>query len=607
MLENVRQRVSLDDGWRFAFGHAADPKLDFDFGIDHGIFSKTGASAGVRSAKFADAAWRLLDLPHDWAVELWKRSVFNGLAQIIVQAGKKPGEVKLQAEGENLRACTLVLGLQTQDPGHSTLSPGSCRPESKEKGTDPDGSTHLPAAIDSAARITPSARQLAWQAMEYTCFIHFFEADAADADQWARVARDAGMKMVVLTAKHHKGYCLWPTRTTDFSVRQSSWKNGQGDVVGDLAAACRKYGLKLGLYLSPWDMHEPSYGTPAYNDFFKDQLRELLTGYGEVHEVWFDGHYGGPEGRKQNYDWSGYYDLIRQLQPEAVIAICGPDVRWVGNETGFARESEWSVVPAGAFDHDSIKDNFANFDLMAPDLGSRSQIEGAGQLMWYPAEVDVSIRPSWDYKPEEDLKVKSLRELLDIYYWSVGRNSVLLLNLPPDPKTGRIPNLDMGRLMELRAVLDATYKTNLASGARVIASHVRNGNTDRFGANRAVDGNPDTFWAPDEGVTAATLEFDLGGPRTFNRAMLQEQVTEGQRIEEYAIDGWCEGQWHEIARGTTVGYKWLLRFDPVTTEKVRLRISRSRVCPTLKTFGLFMESWPSVPGCTPGTSQSGRG
>lgn len=458
----------------------------------------------------------------------------------------------------------------------------------------PDGCAPVPAdkrplnAIEEAARITPSARQRAWQAMEYTCFIHFFEAAAADADQWARVARDAGMKLVLLTAKHHRGYCLWPTETTDYSVRGSTWKNGQGDVVGDLAAACRKYGLKLGIYLSPWDFHEPCYGTPAYNDFFKAQLRELLTGYGEVAEVWFDGHYGGPAGGKQDYDWNGYYELIRELQPEAVIAICGPDVRWVGNESGFARESEWSVVPAGAFDSDRITDNFADFDLMAPDLGSRAQIEGARQLMWYPAEVDVSIRPSWDYKPDEDQKVKSLSELLDVYYWSVGRNSLLLLNLTPDPTTGRIPALDIERLMELRAVLDATYSTNLAQGARVTASHVRDG-SDGFGADKAVDGKPNTFWAPDEGVTAATLEFDLGGPRTFNRVMLQEQITEGQRIEEYAIDSWHQGQWREIERGTTVGYKWLHRFDPVTTEKVRLRITQSRLCPTLKTFGLFLE------------------
>ena len=445
--------------------------------------------------------------------------------------------------------------------------------------------------VTEAAYITPSPRQLAWQEMELTCFIHFGEAEAADARQWARVAHDAGMKMVILTTKHHAGYCLWPTKMTDHSVKKSSWKNGQGDVVGDLAAACKEYGLKLGVYLSPWDFHEPTYGTPAYNDFFKGQLRELLTWYGEVGEVWFDGYYGGKAGGMQDYDWNGYYQLIRELQPNAVIAICGPDVRWVGNESGFARESEWSVVPSGAFDRGSITDNFADFDRMEKDLGSREQIQGAKQMMWYPSEVDVSIRPSWGHTPNEDLRVKSLDDLLDIYYWSVGRNSVLLLNLTPSAKTGRVPEQDVKRLMEWRAVLDATYGKNLALGAKASASHVRK-NSPAFGADKAVDGKSDTFWAPDEGTTEATLEFDLGGPKTFNRAMLQENIREGQRIEEYILEGLHEGEWREIKRGTTVGYKWLLRFGTVTVEKVRVRITKSRVCPTLKTFGLFFEPEP---------------
>lgn len=445
--------------------------------------------------------------------------------------------------------------------------------------------------ITRAARVTPSPRQLAWQEMELTCFIHFGRAEAADARQWARVARDAGMKLVLLTAKHHAGYCLWPSKVTDHTVQQLAWKNGKGDVVGDLAAACREFGLKLGIYLSPWDFREPTYGTPAYNDFFKAQLRELLTGYGEVDEVWFDGYYGGPPEKRQDYDWNGYYALIRELQPNAVIAICGPDVRWVGNESGFARESEWSVVPSGAFDRERITDNFADFDRMEPDLGSRKQIEGAAQLMWYPSEVDVSIRPSWGYKAEEDLRVKSLRDLLDIYYWSVGRNSVLLLNLTPNGQTGLIPEQDIARLMELRAVLDATFKVNLAAGARATASHVRGGDA-RYGADKTLDGRKDTFWAPDEGMTEAALEFDLGEPRTFNRLMLQENICEGQRIESYVLEGWHEGSWREIARGTTVGYKWLLRFGTVTVPKVRLRILESRLCPTLKTFGLFREPEP---------------
>jgi alpha-L-fucosidase len=442
--------------------------------------------------------------------------------------------------------------------------------------------------INKAARITPSPRQLAWQELELTCFIHFGEAEAADPHQWAQVAHEGGMKMVVLTCKHHAGYCQWPTETTENSVRKSPWKDGQGDVVGELAEACKKFGLKLGIYISPWDFHDPSYSTPAYNDVFKAQIRELLTWYGEVGEVWFDGHYGGPDGKMQDYDWNGYYDLIRELQPNAVIAICGPDVRWVGNESGFARESEWSVLSSGAFDRGRIKDNFADFDRMEPDLGSREQLEGAEDLVWYPSEVDVSIRPSWGYTPKEDLKVKSLRDLLDIYYWSVGRNSVLLLNLTPTAATGRIPDQDVARLMEWRAVLDATYEANLALGAKVSASEVRN-NDATYGADKTVDGERDTYWSPEEGTTEATLEFDLGDPKTFNRLMLQENIRdEGQRIEAYVLEGWHEGEWREIAEGTTVGYKWLLRFGTVTVDKVRLRITKSRLCPTLQAFGLFL-------------------
>ncbi|MFT5473714.1 MAG: alpha-L-fucosidase [Candidatus Promineifilaceae bacterium] len=450
--------------------------------------------------------------------------------------------------------------------------------------------------ITRAAHVTPSPRQLAWQEMEFTCFIHFGMAEDVDARQWVRVARDAGMQMLVLTTKHHRGYCLWPTKTTDHSIQQSSWKDGKGDVVADLAAACQEYGLKMGVYISPWDYHHPTYGTAAYDDVFKAQLRELLTGYGEVAEVWLDGYYGAQPATMQDYDWQGYYDLIRELQPNAVIAICGPDVRWVGNEDGFARESEWSVVSARSFDFENVTnktERLLGFDRMEKDLGSRADIKDAEALIWHPSEVDVSIRPSWDYKPGEDLMVKSLDALLDIYYWSIGRNSVLLLNLTPSPQTGRIPDPDVKRLMELRAVLDATFATNLAHGAKAVASHVRN-DDDAYGAHNIVDGNPNTFWAPDEGVTTATLTFDLGGPKTFNRAMLQEYIREGQRIEKYQLEGWHEGAWRPIARGTTVGYKWLLRFGTVTVDKVRLRITASRVCPTLKNFGLFLEPLPSV-------------
>lgn len=441
--------------------------------------------------------------------------------------------------------------------------------------------------IWKAAHVTPSPRQLAWQELEFNMFIHFFKPKEVHARQWARVCEEAGMKMILLTAKHHWGFCLWPSRYTDFSVKNSDYKNGKGDVVREVADACREFGIKFGIYLSPWDKHEPTYGTPAYNDFFKNQLRELLTNYGEIAEVWFDGYYGGPEGGKQDYDWEGYYQVVRELQPNAVIAITGPDVRWVGTEEGYGRETEWSVIPAPTLKYSEFIDEFSNITAKESDLGGREKLMNAKYLIWYPSEVDVSIRPSWGYRDYEDDQVKSLETLLNIYYSSVGRNSVLLLNFPPDTR-GLINENDIKRVMELRKVLDATFDEDLAVGSKVTASQVR-GNDPRFSADKTVDHNKETYWTTNEWTTVASLEFDLGDGKIFNRAMLQEYIKVGQRIESFMIEAWDGKAWQEFARGTTVGYKRLLRFDNVSTSKVRLRILESRVCPTLSNFGLFYQ------------------
>ncbi|MGA2362361.1 MAG: alpha-L-fucosidase [Candidatus Aminicenantales bacterium] len=313
--------------------------------------------------------------------------------------------------------------------------------------------------MEKAARVVPSERQIAWQSLEFQAFFHFgmdtftdrewgrgkedpklFNPADLDAGQWVEAAKAAGIKGVIVTAKHHDGFCLWPSRFTAHSVKASPWKNGKGDVVREVADACRKAGLKFGIYLSPWDRHEPSYGdSPRYNEHFKNQLRELLTGYGGISEVWFDGACAeGPNGKRQVYDWEGYWSLIRELQPGAVISIMGPDVRWIGNEAGVSRESEWSVIPvAQADDRPAAKDpgGIAGLDAMAPDLGSLTVIEETakkgGRLIWYPAQVDVSIRPGWFYHPAEDMKVKTPDHLLDIYYGAVGGNAQLLLNIPP--------------------------------------------------------------------------------------------------------------------------------------------------------------------------------
>jgi len=430
--------------------------------------------------------------------------------------------------------------------------------------------------------VKPSPQQIAWQEMEMGMFIHFgvntftdkewgdgtedprwFNPTELDARQWAGVAKEAGFQYIIITAKHHDGFCLFQTKWTEHSVKNSPWRNGKGDVLADLAKACEEVGIKMGFYLSPWDRHEPSYGTPAYDDFFKGQLTELLTNYGEIVEVWFDGAYGGPQGEKHRYDWQGYYDLVRRLQPDALIAICGPDIRWVGNEEGVAPETCWSVQKAHPIFHAGVK----------------------GEV-WYPAECDVSIRPGWFWHAREDEKVKSLEHLIDIYFKSVGRNAVLLLNVPPNDR-GLISEPDIRRLREWRGILEGTFSVNFAQGKPTTASNVR----PDAKAGYAVDGLKDTFWATEDNVTDAWLEVDLGKPVTFDVAMVQEHIAFGQRVERYRIEVWEREGWHTIAEGTTIGYMKLDRFKGVTTTRVRLTILSSRSSPHIRSLGLYrMES-----------------
>jgi len=340
--------------------------------------------------------------------------------------------------------------------------------------------------IRKAANVVPSARQLQWQRLELTAFFHFgintftnnewgtgkedpniFNPISLDARQWVRVAKEAGVKQVILTAKHHDGFCLWPTKTTKHSVENSPWKNGKGDVVREVANACKENKIGFGIYVSPWDMNAPIYGSDAYNDFFIEQLTELLTQYGSIDEVWFDGANGeGPKGKKQVYDFERWYKVIRKLQPSAVIAIMGPDVRWVGTETGYGRETEWSVVPANNLNQNEIAAGSQTSiafkpqgDMMGNDLGSRDKIRSASGLVWYPAETDVSIRPGWFYHEEENEKVKSPKKLLDIYFNSVGRNGVLLLNIPPD-KRGLVHEADVKNLVEWKKLLNNIFQEN---------------------------------------------------------------------------------------------------------------------------------------------------
>lgn len=460
--------------------------------------------------------------------------------------------------------------------------------------------------IYKAAHVVPSPRQLRWQQLELTAFFHFgintftgrewgtrkedpklFNPSSLDALQWATVAKEAGIKQVILTAKHHDGFCLWPTKTTAHSVASSPWKNGKGDVVKDLALACKKSGLGFGIYLSPWDMNATVYGTAAYNDFFVAQLTELLTLYGRIDEVWFDGANGeGPNGKKQVYDFDRWYKLIRKLQPGATIAIMGPDVRWVGTETGYGRETEWSVVPVNNLNNSTIAETSQKDlafkpqgDMTGNDLGSWDKILTAKGLVWYPAETDVSIRPGWFYHEEENNKVKSPEKLLDIYFNSVGRNSVLLLNIPPNKK-GLIDDSDIAVLKKWKQLRDEIFTRNLAKNATLKC-------VNGIHADWLLDDDDATNFTTVGKDSTSIIELILKDEISFNVLSLQENIRKGQRIENFTLEYWKENAWHTAATGTTVGYKRILTFPTVTAKKLRLNILSSRLNPYLAQLGIY--------------------
>lgn len=457
------------------------------------------------------------------------------------------------------------------------------------------------ALAEMAAAVRPEPRQAAWQRMEFNMFIHYgmntftdkYGGDGTEKasefcptefhpDQWTELAAEAGMKGLVLVCKHHEGFCLWPTAMTDHSVKSSPWKEGKGDVVREVAESCRKRGLKFGVYLSLADLHEPTYGqSEKYNEFFRGQLRELLTNYGEVFEVWFDGY--TPKDKGQVYDVASYYKVVRELQPNAVIFGRGPDVRWVGNEKGKPRASEWSVFPLPVAKGDYT---WPSNDV-GDDLGSLKRLEGAKELCWYPAETDVPNRKGWFYHAAQNDTLKSVDELLDCYYGAVGGNSLFLLNFGPDQR-GLIPEADIARFREFVRVLKETFARNLAAGAAVSASASASG----VDAGAVTDGRPETFWTTKDWEVEPSVVVTLPREGVFNVVMLQEHIESGQRIERFAVDAWVEADqgawmWKEIGAGTTVGYKKLIRIPEQKTGKVRVRFLESRVRPTLAEFGLF--------------------
>lgn len=443
----------------------------------------------------------------------------------------------------------------------------------------------------------PSVRQSAWHQMEFYGFIHFtvntftnrewglgdespscFHPSDLDAGQWARTAKAAGMTGLILTCKHHDGFCLWPSRFTEHSVKNSPWKNGRGDVVRALSEACGEQGLKFGVYLSPWDRHHAEYGKAGYISYYRNQMKELLTEYGPIFEVWLDGanggdgYYGGArEMRKIDlatyYEWPTLWSMIREYQPNAVIfSDAGPDIRWVGNETGTGSEINWYRFNA--------EGRYPGY----PEIGDLGTGHENGTV-WLPPEVDVSIRPGWFWHARENAYVKTAATLLDIYMRSVGRGAALLLNLPPDAR-GRIHEIDVERLMGLRQALDRMFESDLAPQSRIEASNTR-GNSTVFAARNVADGNSNSYWAADDGILSADLEFSFERPVSFNTIKIQETIALGQRVRRWRLEARIGTGWQSLCEGKTLGYKRLARFDTVRTDRVRLRIIDALTCPAI--------------------------
>lgn len=450
----------------------------------------------------------------------------------------------------------------------------------------------------------PEPKQVEWQQMETYAFIHFglntfndrewgygdtdpktFNPTNLDCEQWAQTLVKAGMKGVILTAKHHDGFCLWPFEGTDYSVKNSPWKNGQGNVVKELSEACKKYGLKFAVYLSPWDRHQANYGTPEYLPYFYAQLHDLLTNYGPVFEVWFDGAnggdgwYGGAKDirtidRKNYYNYPRIYEMLDSIQPQAIIfSDGGPGCRWVGNEKGFAGATNWSFLRKG-----EVHPGY--------DKSYELQYGHPDGNQWVPAECDVSIRPGWFYHPEEDDRVKSPDQLVDLYYRSVGHNATLLLNFPVD-RRGLIHPVDSANAVRFHEMIQQQLKTNLVAGMTPKVSNERGGD---FVASALTDDNFDTYWATEDGVTTADIEFSFDTPTRMNRMMLQEYIPLGQRVKAFVVEYLDKDTWLPVKLNeetTTIGYKRLLRFETVETKGMRIRITDARGPLCLSNVGVY--------------------
>lgn len=452
----------------------------------------------------------------------------------------------------------------------------------------------------------PTQHQLEWQEKELYAFVHFtvntftdkewgygdedpniFNPVDFNPDQWAEVLQKAGFKGAILTAKHHDGFCLWPSAYTEHSVRNINWKNGKGDVVGEFKEACEKHGLEFGIYLSPWDRNRANYGTPSYVEYYQNQLRELIGKYGPIFEIWFDGanggdgYYGGANEKRKiddqvYYNWPENFRIVRSFNPKTIIrgdARTWSDSRWCGNERGFVGETNWNMVSP-----DTLK-SMGDNRISALNTGSEYG------MVWMPAEVDVSIRPGWFYHASEDSLVKTPDELFEIYLNSIGRGSTLLLNITPD-KHGLIPEPDIQSLLLWKKKIDEIFSNNLALNAKVTVSST-SGEAEQYSATNLTDGNKETYWATDDSIASGVMEFEFEATQTIQYVVIQEYIRLGQRIKSFTVEAFKNGQWVQVATATTVGYKRIVRINPVVTKKLRINIIDSKACLTVSNLEIY--------------------
>jgi alpha-L-fucosidase len=450
----------------------------------------------------------------------------------------------------------------------------------------------------------PSPAQMRWHEMETNAFIHFttntftdlewgngdespkiFNPTSINVDQWVTTLKDAGFKGVILTCKHHDGFCLWPSKYTEHSLKKSTFENGEGDIVKDVSDACKTHGLKFGVYLSPWDRNHAAYGRAPYIDYYRNQLKEIFTTYGPVFEMWFDGanggtgYYGGANEKRsingsKYYDWPVTLDLVREMEPDVIFfSDAGPGVRWVGNERGLAGETNWNAISP-----DTLYAGKAGIEKLL-NTGHENGTH------WIPAETDVSIRPGWFYHAREDSLVKSPEKLFDIYLTSVGRGSTLLLNVPPD-RRGLIHEKDVAALQGWRKMLNEEFKTNYAAQAETKATNVR-GESEAYTGNNVVDGKKETYWSTNDDVKSASIEINFKEAKPVKYVVLQEFIQLGQRVKSFSVEAHVNNEWKKISEGTTIGYKRILKFDPVETTSVRVNITDSKACLVISNVEIY--------------------